>query len=93
MTNYVNVRGVIVEQAFQKMPLLEWTYTDFEKNYDVDAWHQWSKDTWPHVPLALCAVYLVGIFGGKYYMQDKKVSTMSLSCSGIAKLSLTTPSS
>eukprot|EP00518_Triparma_eleuthera_P000039 CAMPEP_0182453774 /NCGR_PEP_ID=MMETSP1319-20130603/695_1 /TAXON_ID=172717 /ORGANISM="Bolidomonas pacifica, Strain RCC208" /LENGTH=295 /DNA_ID=CAMNT_0024651729 /DNA_START=42 /DNA_END=929 /DNA_ORIENTATION=+ len=72
MTTYVNVRGTVIEQAFQKLPFLEWTYSEFEKNYEVNTLHQWSKDTWPHVPLALCAVYLVAIFGGKYYMQDKK---------------------
>ncbi|GMH49139.1 hypothetical protein TL16_g00446 [Triparma laevis f. inornata] len=72
MAKYYNVRGVEIEQAFQKMPFLEPFYSEFEKNYDVDDWHQWSKTTWPHVPLALCAIYLIAIFGGKYYMQDKK---------------------
>ena len=67
---YINVRGTEVEQAFQKMPFLDFTYTEFEKNYEVNVWHQWSKDTWPHVPLALCAIYLVAIFGGKHYMKD-----------------------
>ena len=44
MTTYVNVRGTIIEQAFQKMPFLEWTYSDFEKNYEVNDLHQVSGD-------------------------------------------------
>lgn len=69
---YTNSRGHPVTQLFQSIPTLSNFYTNFEANYDVDPLNQWSKDTWPAVPLALCAVYLVAIFGGQWYMKDKK---------------------
>jgi len=69
---YTNIRGTEVQQLFETMPVLAPLYTNFEKNYDVDYWHQWSKDTWPAVPLALCVLYLAAIFGGKHYMKDKQ---------------------
>ena len=69
-TTYINPRGRETIQLFQRpgATFLEPFYTNYEKNYDVDMWHVWSQDTWPAVPGAICVVYLVAIFGGKYYM-------------------------
>ena len=60
-----------VTQFHQIFPALGGLYSDFEKNYDAMVVHEWSIRTWPHVPLALCFLYVVLVFGGKSFMKSR----------------------
>jgi len=66
-----------VKQLHQHLPLLSNFYTDFEKNYNVIPINNWSKKTWPMVPLLMVAVYLVAIFAGRKVMEKKQVPKSS----------------
>ena len=69
ITNTPKAKTVI--QLFQKVPLLEPFYTNFEKNYDPMPLHRWGISVWPWFPLTLVTVYMVLIFAGKKYMANK----------------------
>ncbi|XP_043507923.1 elongation of very long chain fatty acids protein 6-like [Frieseomelitta varia] len=44
--------------------------TDFEKNFNYKDGHKWMKDNYI-IPFYCCALYLVLIFGGRYYMSNR----------------------
>lgn len=58
-------------QLYQHFPILENFYFDFEKSFTAKDATQFARDTW-YVPIALVTIYMIGIFGGKYLMKDKK---------------------
>lgn len=56
---------------WQAFPALRNTVFDIELSYDAVAASNFVKSH-PYLPIYVISVYLVGIFGGQYYMKDKK---------------------
>jgi elongation of very long chain fatty acids protein 6 len=52
-----------VDQVYDVFPALKPLYFDFETNFDCTCLPELYHMYWPHIPLAICAVYIVGVFG------------------------------
>jgi hypothetical protein len=71
ITPYTSSRGAEFIQLFQRFPALEYLYTPFEKNFQAKTTVEFAQQTF-WIPTLLIALYLVGIFGGKAIMKDRK---------------------
>lgn len=68
---YTNVWGNSFTQIFEEIPLLSYVYTSYEKNYPTQLFGDVIQDTWPHVPLGLSVIYLIGIVVGQKVMASR----------------------
>ena len=71
---YLNAAGTTFMQLHERMPLgglTAWTSTSFEKNFLSTNAVGWAKSH-PFAPIVICALYLIGVFGGKHIMRERK---------------------
>ena len=78
---YVNSFGKEYVQFFQRIPLGEYLYTSYEKNFLAGPGITWVK-AHPWTPSLICVAYLALVFGGQRVMRDRKpfklVNTLAL---------------
>jgi elongation of very long chain fatty acids protein 6 len=71
---YTNTAGNMYMQLHERIPLgglTAWTSTSFEKNFVSGSAVSWAKSH-PYTPLAICALYLIFVFGGQRIMKERK---------------------
>ena len=68
---YVNSFGKEYVQFFQRIPLGEYLYTSYEKNFLAGPGITWVK-AHPWTPSLICVAYLALVFGGQRVMRDRK---------------------
>lgn len=71
-TNSTHFRGQPIRQFFHHFPAVEWTYFDFEKNYDPTYVMDAMRDSNYFIPVFCCVAYLVFCYYGKVYMRNLK---------------------
>ena len=67
LTPHENGRGEKFVQLYQRLPLGEWFYTSFEKNYDTDAGVRFAREHMA-LPVILCVIYLALIYQCSRFM-------------------------
>ena len=70
MKQYVNSWGYEYTQFFQRVPLGEYLYAPFEKNFSALPGLRFAK-AHPLLPWAICAAYVILVFGGRRAMRDR----------------------
>jgi len=67
-----SLQGLPFTQLFEHFPMLEPFYSSVEKKFMAAPYFLWSQKTWPAVPLAFVAAYVLMITVGPWYMKDRK---------------------
>ena len=67
LTPHENGRGEKFVQLYQRLPLGEWFYTSFEKNYDSDAGVRVARGHMAR-PVVLCVIYLARFYQSSRFM-------------------------
>lgn len=71
ITPFVTSRGHRVVQLYQRLPLGEYLYLPFERNFDSNPGTEFARAYWP-LPIVIVVAYMASVYFGLRYMGPRE---------------------